>query len=137
MGDVFVQDHRTSTINALWISQQVDIPLSATFNNMWIRPDQKNLDTWIENFRPLYDKGIRIVTLPHTTWVYTGQIQKEFPELFIKNTILREVTRANEVVGAAKAGFHYINLDRDLMRDRDALRESKMLKITASQLVNQ
>lgn len=128
MGDVFVQDHRTSTINALWISQQVDIPLSATFNNMWIRPDQKNLDTWIENFRPLYDKGIRIVTLPHTTWVATGQIQKEFPELFIKNTILREVTRANEVVGAAKAGFHYINLDRDLMRDRDALKRIKDAK---------
>ena len=51
----------------------------------------------------------------------TGQIQKEFPELYIKNTILREVTRPNEVVAAAKAGFHYVNLDRDLMRDRDQL----------------
>lgn len=122
MGDIFVKDPvRGTTINALWISEQSGIPLSATFNNMWVRPDQKNLDLWIENFRSLYDKGIHIVTLPHTTWVSTGQIQKEFPELFIKNTILREVTRPNEVVAAAKAGFHYVNLDRDLMRDRKQL----------------
>ena len=122
MGDIFVKDPtRGTTINALWISEQTGIPLSATFNNMWVRPDQKNLELWIENFKPLYDKGIRIVTLPHTTWVSTGQIQKEFPELYIKNTILREVTRPNEVVAAAKAGFHYVNLDRDLMRDREQL----------------
>ena len=122
MGDVFVKDPvRGTTINALWIAEQTGIPLSATFNNMWVRPDQKNLDLWIENFKPLYEKGIRIVTLPHTTWVSTGQIQKEFPELYIKNTILREVTRPNEVVAAAQAGFNYVNLDRDLMRDREQL----------------
>ena len=51
----------------------------------------------------------------------TGQIQKEFPELEIKNTILREVTKPNEIVSLASAGFHYINLDRDVMRDRDLL----------------
>ena len=122
MGDIFVKDPvRGTTINALWIAEQTGIPLSATFNNMWVRPDQKNLDLWIENFKPLYEKGIRIVTLPHTTWVSTGQIQKEFPELYIKNTILREVTRPNEVVAAAQAGFNYVNLDRDLMRDREQL----------------
>ena len=129
MGDIFENDPvRGTTINALWISEQSGIPLSATFNNMWVRPDQKNLNIWIENFKPLYDKGIRIVTLPHTTWVSTGQIQKEYPELFIKNTILREVTRANEVVALAKAGFHYVNLDRDLMRDHQQLKEIKRAK---------
>jgi hypothetical protein len=122
MGDIFENDPvRGTTINALWISEKSGIPLSATFNNIWVRPDQKNLNIWIENFKPLYDKGIRIATLPHTTWVSTGQIQKEFPELFIKNTILREVTKANEIVASAEAGFHYINLDRDLMRDREQL----------------
>ncbi|BCU94570.1 MAG: hypothetical protein CM15mV5_2390 [uncultured marine virus] len=30
---------------------------------------------------------------------------KEFPELKVKNTILREVTKANEVIELAKAGF--------------------------------
>ncbi len=121
MGDVFVSDPRESAKNALWIQEQVDIPLSATFNNIWVRPDQKNLNIWIENFKPLYDRGVKIVTLPHTSWVLTGQIQKEYPDLFIKNTILREVTRPNEIVQLAEAGFHYVNLDRDLMRDRDQL----------------
>ena len=121
MGDVFVSDMRTTTFDSLYISQQTNIPLSATFNNIFVRPSQQNLDLFIENFKPIYDIGVNIVTLPHTIWVSTGQIQKEFPKLYIKNTILREVTRPNEVVALAKAGFHYINLDRDLMRDRDSL----------------
>ncbi len=91
-------------------------------------PDQKNLELLINNFESLYNAGIKIVTLPHTSWVLTGEIQKQYPELYIKNTILREVTRPNEIVELAKAGFHYINLDRDLMRDRDRLNEIKEAK---------
>jgi hypothetical protein len=121
MGDTIDGDMRETTYNALYISEQTGIPLSATFNNIQVIPSQENLDIFIMNFRPLYEAGIRIVTIPHTSWIMTGQIQKEFPELFIKNTILREVTRPNEIVNLAKAGFHYINLDRDLMRDRDQL----------------
>jgi hypothetical protein len=128
MGDVFVSDMRQTTFDALYISQKTGIPLSATFNNIFVRPTQSNLDLFIENFKPLYDAGMRIATLPHTMWVSTGQIQKEFPELYIKNTILREVTRPNEIVALAKAGFHYINLDRDLMRDRDFLLRIKESK---------
>jgi len=127
MGDCFQIDEIVGT-SALYISAQSDIPLSATFNNLYVRPDQNNLDTWIKSFKPYYDAGVRVVTLPHTTWVSTGQIQKEYPELFIKNTILREVTRANEVVSLAKAGFHYVNLDRDLMRDQQQLKEIKRAK---------
>ena len=120
MGDTFLSPE-VLTESACYISQQSDIPLSATFNNIWVRPDQKNLDLWIKEFAPIYNAGVRVVTLPHTTWVSTGQIQAAFPDLFIKNTILREVTKPNEIVSLAEAGFHYINLDRDLMRDRDQL----------------
>lgn len=121
MGDVIVSDPRETTYDALYISEQTGIPLSATFNNIYVRPSQKNLDLFIDYFHPLYSRGIKVATLPHTMWVSSGQIQKAFPDLKIKNTILREVTRPNEIVSLAKAGFHYINLDRDLMRDRDSL----------------
>ena len=123
MGDVFVSGDDQVIEMALWISQETGIDLSATFNNLYVRPDQYNLDLWIKNFKQLYDRGIRTVTLPHTSWVMTGQIQREYPDLFFKNTILREVSRANEVVALAEAGFSYINLDRDLMRDRERLLE--------------
>ena len=128
MGDVIDGDMRDTTLNALYVSQETGIPLSATFNNIQVPPTQENLDIFIENFRFLYDSGVRIITIPHTSWVLTGQLQKEFPELFIKNTILREVTRPNEIVNLAKAGFHYVNLDRDLMRDRDTLLKIKEAK---------
>ena len=129
MGDVFQGDVRQLYYNAKAISEDAgDIPLSATFNNIYIRPDLENLDLFVKNFGQLYDQGIKIATIPHTSWVSTGILQKEFPELKIKNTILRNVTRANEVVALAKPGFHYINLDRDLMRDKEALKKIKKAK---------
>ena len=128
MGDTFTEDVRATTYNAIYISEQTGIPLSATFNNIHVVPNQQNLDIFIENFKPLYDMGVKIVTLPHTSWILTGQIQKQFPELYIKNTILREVAKANDIVSLAKAGFNYINLDRDLMRDQDQLRRLKEAK---------
>jgi len=130
MGDVFVSENDANNVieMALWLSEETGIPLSATFNNPYVIPDENNLNVWIKNFRQVYDRGVRTVTLPHTSWVMTGKIQKEYPELFIKNTILREVTRPNEIVSLAKAGFHYVNLDRDLMRDRDQLLAIKEAK---------
>jgi hypothetical protein len=129
MGDVFHQgDWGAISQNALAIQENLGIPISATFNNINVPPTTQNLRTWIQNFAPLYEQGVRIVTLPHTMWMLQGVIQKQFPELRVKNTILRNVQRANEVVKLAEAGFYYVNLDRDLMRDRDRLLEIKEAK---------
>lgn len=127
MGDVFENDPQDLIENAL-IIQDLGIPISATFNNLSIRPDQTNLDIWIKNFKPIYDRGVRSATIPHTHWVLTGKIQKEFPELYIKNTILRKLKTASEVAKAAEAGFNYVNIDRVLMRDFDTLKRIKQVK---------
>jgi len=130
MGDVFKNDgdYEQAILAARNIQDALGIPISATFNNIQVPPTQENLDLWIENFKPYYDAGIHIATIPHTHWVATGQIQEAFPKLMIKNTILRDVHTATEVVNLAQIGFHYINLDRDLMRDRDALLRIKEAK---------
>jgi hypothetical protein len=121
MGDVFDISDTAPIEAALYMRDSLGIKISATFNNIIVRPSQENLDLWVHNFRQLYDAGVRSATIPHTHWVATGQIQKAFPELEIKNTILRNVTTAAEVASLAKFGFHYINIERDLMRDRDSL----------------
>lgn len=130
MGDIFIQteDNLFAIETALFIQKETGIPVSATFNNLEVRPDQKNLDIWIKSFRPLYDAGVRSCTIPHTHWMRTGQIKSEFPELFVKNTILRNVSEARDIAHLAEAGFNYVNLDRDLMRDHDRLREIKKVK---------
>lgn len=110
---------------ALHIQRVTGIRISATFNNIQVQPSQENLDLFLNNFEQLYQAGVRSATIPHTHWVATKQIQMRFPELQIKNTILRNVTRANEIAELAKAGFQYVNLDRDLMRDRDALKKCR------------
>lgn len=130
MGDIFIQstDYKLAIDMALFIQQSIGIPVSATFNNIQVPPTQKNLDTFIKNFKPMYDAGVRIATIPHTHWMATGQIKRAFPELMVKNTILRDVSTATEIVNLAKYGFDYINLDRDLMRSRDTLLRLKQAK---------
>ena len=129
MGDVFAGDISQLVFNSLVISRETEIPISATFNNIYVRPDQEGLDLFIHNFRQIYENyNVRIATIPHTTWVSSGQIQSAFPDLKIKNTIIRNVCKANDIVNLAKAGFHYINLDRDMMRDKNGLLEIKKAK---------
>jgi len=130
MGDLFVysEDYDHAIEQALIIQQNIGIPISATFNNIQVAPTQKNLDTFIKNFKSLYDAGVHVATIPHTHWMATGQIKRAFPELKVKNTILRDVRIASEIVNLAKYGFDYINLDRDLMRDRDTLIRLKQAK---------
>ena len=143
MGDVFIQteDNLFAIQMAVHVNQVTGIPISATFNNIEVRPTQKNLDTWIKNFQPLYQAGIRSCTLPHTHWLMTGQIKKHFPDLFVKNTILRNVSEPREVAALAEAGFNYINLDRVLMRDHDRIKEivkvKKKYNIKLSLLANE
>ena len=130
MGDIFVhnEDYSHAIDMAIYIQKSLDIPVSATFNNIQVPPTQKNLDLFIKNFKPIYDAGVRIATIPHTHWMATGQIKRAFPDLMVKNTILRDVRTATEIVNLAKVGFDYINLDRDLMRDRDTLLRIKDAK---------
>lgn len=120
MGDVFEESNSLIEV-ALKMQQQTGIPVSATFNNTQVPPTQKNLDLFIQNFKLLYDAGVRSATIPHTHWIATGQIQKAFPELLIKNTILRQVETAKDVANLGREGFHYVNIHRDLMRDRSTL----------------
>ena len=131
MGDQFSggkADEEYLIQSALFVQEVTGVPVSATFNNIQVRPDQKNLDIFIENFKPLYEAGVRTATVPHTHWMATGLIKSNFPELKVKNTILNDVHTATEIVNLAKYGFDYINLDRDLMRDRDILLRIKDAK---------
>lgn len=131
MGDVFTngeEDHNFIIEMVLWLQQTTGVKASAVFNNIEVRPSQENLDLFIEEFTPVYDAGIVSATIPHTHWVATKQIQTKFPQLFIKNTILRNVSEPREIEKLAEAGFHYVNLDRDLMRDHEKLLRFKKAK---------
>lgn len=127
MGDIYQTNDDIYQLiqTALYIQNETGINMSATFNNTLIPPTQKNLDIFLSNFKSLYDAGIRSITIPHTHWVSSKQIKKHFPDIFIKNTILRNVTQANQVFELAKNGFDYVNIHRDLMRNVDTLKEIK------------
>jgi len=123
MGDTFTNNEALLK-NALYI-QSLGFKISAVYNNINISPSQENLDTFISNFKPLYKQGVRSATIPFTHWLLSKQIQNEFPDLYIKNTILNNVSEPREIANLADAGFNYINLDRVLMRDEDRLKKLK------------
>jgi hypothetical protein len=128
MGGIIVPEERASVItNALVISQQFNIPLSATFNDITLSPSYFNYQIFVKNFKLLYESGVRIVTIPNTAWLAFG-LKKEYPELFVKNTILNRVQTPAQVVSLFESGFDYINLDRELMRDEKKLKEIKEAK---------
>ena len=56
MGDVFVIEQEQLGIEtALNIQKHLGIPVSATFNNIQVPPTQTNLDTFIINFKRLFN----------------------------------------------------------------------------------
>ena len=59
MGVVFKnkKEEKKSLEQAIRISKQTGIRLSATFNNILVRPSQDNLDLWIENFSKIYSSS--------------------------------------------------------------------------------
>lgn len=130
MGDVFVSgdDPQYMIDVALYIQGLTGITASATFNNISVRPTQENLDLWIESFKPLYARGIRLCTLPFNHWLMTGQIQKEFPELEVRASILMDTKTPTDVYNVVSSGFHSVCIDRALMRDHDTIKTIVKIK---------
>jgi len=123
MGSIFSDEDIPSLIsNALIIQNETKIPISAVFNNIFISPSEKNLDIFIKHFTPLYNLGVKSITIPFTSWLMFGKLQKSFPDLYIKNTVLQSVSEPREIYNLAINGFDYINLDRNLLRNQNKLK---------------
>ena len=123
MGTIFNEEDIMSMIgNALIIQEQTGITISAVFNNKFISPSYENMVIFINHFKMLYSIGVKSVTIPFTSWLMFGDIQKEFPDLIIKNTVLHALDEPRQVYDAFMSGFEYVNLDRNLMRNQDKLK---------------
>lgn len=109
----------------LALQEKTGVKISATFNNIHIPSIDENLRLFLSNLKPLYEMGLRSITQPSNHWMLMGTIKKEFPEMFIKNTVLKRVGTAQDFWNACEMGYDYVNLDRVLMRDERELRHIK------------
>jgi hypothetical protein len=107
----------------IFLQDKTGILISPVFNNIYTSNSKETLDEFIKNLYPLYDLGIRSITVPHLLWMKIGTIRKIFPDLKIKNTVLRRVRNAQDFWSNAEAGYDYINIDRILIRDYKTLKE--------------
>ena len=123
MGMDIGDDNATKMIrNALFIQKETGIPVCTTFNNIHVQPSYRNYKIFVNHFAELYQAGVRLAIIPHMLWLDYG-LKKEFPELKVKNTILRKVYDAQVYVDYARYGFDFVHLDRWIMRDQKKLKE--------------
>jgi hypothetical protein len=118
--------------NSMVVGERTGIPVSATFNNIQVNPSHSNYKLFVKSFRPMYEAGVTSMTIPFPTWLRFG-LKEEFPNSFVKNTILRKISESAEVFKQFEIGFDYINLDRNLIRNEDRLKEVKRAKLAAEQ----
>lgn len=111
--------------DALFLQEMTGVEMSALFNNIHVPPTLENLELLVEGLKPLYERGLRSITQPHTIWMAYGILQREFPEMFIKNTVIRRTRSALDFWTFARSGFDYVNLDRLLARDIPELQQIK------------
>ena len=122
MGAVFKEEQLVQMFqNAMTLQEQTGVRVSATFNNVSVPPTQENLEIFVSNLQYLYDAGLRSMTQPHNHWMMTGIFKEKFPELQVKNTVLRRVATPQDFWNAAEAGYDYVNIDRILLRDEPTL----------------
>ncbi|MBI5479948.1 MAG: hypothetical protein HY906_13870 [Deltaproteobacteria bacterium] len=107
--------------DALRVQSRSGVTVSGLFNNIYVPPTKENLELFVKGLAPLYGAGLRSITIPHTLWMKFGLLQREFPELRIKSTVLRRVRSGQDFWNLAEAGFDYVMIDRLVMRDRHTL----------------
>jgi hypothetical protein len=109
----------------LHTQKELHITVSPTFNNINIPPTLENREKFIKSLQFLYEKGIRSVTIPHIHWMLDGKIKRLFPDMIVKNTVLRKVNSSTMYVDYVNAGFDVINIDRINLRNKDNLKRFK------------
>ncbi|MBI5478045.1 MAG: hypothetical protein HY906_04275 [Deltaproteobacteria bacterium] len=110
-------------LDALRLQTRSGVTVSGLFNDIYVPPTQENLELFVKGLAPLYAAGLRSVTIPHTLWMKFGLLQREFPGLRIKTTVLRRVRSSQDFWNLAEAGFDYVMIDRLVMRDRHTLEQ--------------
>lgn len=120
-----VENNQKHIEQMLRVQEQTGINISLVFNNIYVSNDLDNLEEFISNFKKYYAMNIRNITIPHMLWMMTGKIKKEYPELYIKSTVLRRVRNGQEFWNYAFAGFDCVNIDRLLFRNLSALIDIK------------
>ncbi len=104
---------------ALFVQSESGVPANAVFNSLAVSPATENLGRFIENFRPLYQAGVRRITMINAHWA--GTIKHHFPEAYLKSSVVRPPANAQNFVDYGLYGFDCVIVDRNLMRDREEL----------------
>jgi len=132
LGNVMGQYVSDNQLNYLFkIQAELGIPISATFNDLNI-PREFHLDRevskqFISYIGGLYKRGLRSITISNKHLVKSGILQRNFPELRIKNTVNHRVDNAQSVLDHIYLGYDTILLDRNLNRNITELKKIKNL----------
>lgn len=130
MGATFKEEQLVQMFqNAITLEATTGVRVSATFNNVSVPATSENLEIFTKNLKYMYDAGLRSMTQPHNHWMMTNVFKEQFPEMLVKNTVLKRVATAQDFWNAAEVGYDYVNIDRILLRDEKALKNIKKAQL--------
>jgi hypothetical protein len=128
MGVIIDDDEAVKTVKqGLFIQNETGILATAVFNAPNISPCMDNLKIFIKNFAPLYEAGIKSMTLIQAHWA--GFVKKEFPKIKIRSSVVRPIKNAQNFIELGLTGYDVIQIDRNLMRNQDELQEIAKARI--------
>ncbi len=121
----------TETLNEIHVydmlklQEKSGVTVTGTFNNILVSSTKETLEIFVKNLKPYYEGGLRSIIVPHQLWMYFGLLQKEYPDMIFKTTVLRRCLSAQDYWNFAKAGFDNVMLDRSLIRNFNELEKIK------------
>jgi hypothetical protein len=111
----------------LYIQDNYKVNVCPTFNNIYSDMSDNKLNNFMDTIELLSDMGIKMFQVPYMHWMINA-IRDRFPDLIFKDTVLQRRYTPQDLWVAGEAGYDYVNVDRNVIRDEDTLINIKKMK---------
>lgn len=113
---------------ALELKDKYNLRICPTFNNIFEKPTHELGLKFMENISRLIAMGINMIQVPYVHWIKEWKLKEKFPNVVFKDTVLQRTYFPQEVWLKGESGFDIVNIDRNIMRNEDGLKELKRMK---------
>ena len=125
MGGSDFSDNKYVIKKVLYLKDKYGVSICPTYNNIFQAPTEELSRAFERALDRFISWGVDIIQVPFVHWLMAYEYHNKYSNLKFKDTVLQRTDTAQDVWLKAKAGFDFINIDRNLLRNEDRLKEIK------------